>query len=422
MTKPEGMTKPERSLAEDETTPAEACSAFFVSLRFSFICGQTGIESTAEARQPRRSEPTAARNFALGACSKNQSWVAQATGLSRPATRRTEWRQPFEIMDATFSRSSSPQFRSAGRRPGRAGRPRHPFLGSALRRFFGFRHSSFVISLCLLFLLTTRLASDAVLFYSTADPSYNTNSPSGTLTNSGWQFQGAWVGFSGTVISSNCFITAKHVGGTVGEAFVFRGVSYPTTASFDATNADLTIWRVSGQFPTNAPLYTKNNEWGKPLVVIGRGGQRGAPVLVNNRLRGWQWGTWDSVQRWGQNHVSGIVDGGAGFGQLLQGSFNPGGHNEADLSGGDSGGAVYIKDGKSYKLAGINYSVTGPYNTTNSGPGFDAAIFNQHGLYGQNNAGTWTLIRTGPVAGNFYATRISSRINWIKSVLDTPGQ
>ncbi len=267
------------------------------------------------------------------------------------------------------------------------------------------------------------MPANAVLFYSTDDPAYNTNPPTTTLTNSGWQYQGAWVGYSGTVISSNCFITAKHVDGAVGDPFVFQGLEYPTLASYDEPNGELRIWRVSGRFPTNAPLYTRRNELGKALVVIGRGTQRGLEVRLNNKLKGWQWGAWDSVQRWGRNRVSGIQDGGAGVGEVLRVSFTAGaGRNEAYLSGGDSGGAVFMRDGKTFKLAGINYGVDGPYNTTNSGSGFEAALFNRRGLYVQPSPGSWTLfsIATGKIAGSFYAIRISSRVTWINSILSAP--
>ena len=53
--------------------------------------------------------------------------VAQATRLCRPATRRTEWEQRFEPIGTGFSQGCSPQFRSAGRLPERASRPRYYF-------------------------------------------------------------------------------------------------------------------------------------------------------------------------------------------------------------------------------------------------------------------------------------------------------
>jgi len=69
----------------------------------------------------------------LRACLKNSLLVAQATRLCRPATRRTEPERQFAPMGTGFSQRCSLQFRSAGRRPGRAGRPRHPFSKQALK-------------------------------------------------------------------------------------------------------------------------------------------------------------------------------------------------------------------------------------------------------------------------------------------------
>ncbi len=273
-----------------------------------------------------------------------------------------------------------------------------------------------------LFLLAAIVPARAVMFFSTGDPSYNTIPPGGALTNSGWQYEGNWNGFCGTVISSNCFITAKHIGGSVGATFTFQGATYTTTTSYDDPETDLKIWRVSGVFPLYAPLYTRTNEVGQNLVVIGRGTQRGADVRVRRVLKGWQWGTWDSVQRWGQNQVAAVVNAGAGAGELLQAKFDStGGANEADLSGGDSGGGVFILDGV-WKLAGVNYTVSGPYNTSNSGSGFEAALFDEGGLYQQDSNGNWVYVpdRRTDIPGSFFATRVSSRLSWIASIINQP--
>lgn len=269
-----------------------------------------------------------------------------------------------------------------------------------------------------------------VIFHSTGDPAYNTNAPAGNLADSGWQFQGLWGGFLGTPIAPKYFITAGHVGGVIGQAFVFNGVPYATTAVFDDPDSDLAIWRICGTFPTYAPLYANNNEAGRSIVVIGRGTQRSAAViltnLLNNELKGWQWGTYDGVLRWGENQVEGIVNGdgvlgSGGIGEVLQATFDlNGGSNECHLSVGDSAGAVFIKEGATWKLAGINFAVDGPYNTTDSGDGFSAAIFDQGGLY-QRQGTNWVLTPDLPFdqPGSFYATRISSNLDWINSVLSS---
>ena len=63
------------------------------------------------------------------------------------------------------------------------------------------------------------LKANAVTFLSTADPEYNTTAPAGALADSGWQFQGLWGAYLGTVISSNAFLTAGHIGGTLARRF-----------------------------------------------------------------------------------------------------------------------------------------------------------------------------------------------------------
>lgn len=75
----------------------------------------------------------------------------------------------------------------------------------------------------------------AVLFYSTADPNYNTTAPAGALSDSGWDLQGLWGIFLGTPVAPRYFLTARHIGGTVGDPFLFQGASYVTTAFFDDT-------------------------------------------------------------------------------------------------------------------------------------------------------------------------------------------
>ena len=75
--------------------------------------------------------------------------------------------------------------------------------------------------------------SKAVILYGTNDPSINTTAPGGELAGSGWQYEGQLnAAFIGTVIASNYFVTANHIGGNVGELFFFNGNSYTTTAVF----------------------------------------------------------------------------------------------------------------------------------------------------------------------------------------------
>ena len=261
----------------------------------------------------------------------------------------------------------------------------------------------------------------AVIFYSTGDPDYNTTAPGGVLSNSGWQLVGDWIGFQGAPIGPHHFIAARHIGGSVGDTFVFNSVSYATTAVFDDAASDLRIWEVSGTFPAWASLYRLSNEVGRPLVVYGRGLTRGAEVRVGGVLKGWQWGAGDGRLRWGKNAVSSVVNGGSYWGQLLYATFDAaGGNDEAHLAVGDSSGPVFIHDGAEWALAGVAAAVDAYFNTTNSGSGFNAAIFDARGLYYSSDPANvpWQLLSGAtPIPSGFYATRISARLGWIDSVV-----
>lgn len=133
------------------------------------------------------------------------------------------------------------------------------------------------------------------------------------------------------------------------------------------------------------------------------------------------------MQRWGDNIVSSIVDGGP-LNQYVHATFDgskgktP---NEGHLSSGDSGGALFIQDNGFWKLAGIHYAVDGPFYTSASGAGaFVAALFDTRGFFisDDGNPPAYNLV-TGkkPVPSGFYSTRVSSKLDWIFSVTDPAG-
>ena len=271
---------------------------------------------------------------------------------------------------------------------------------------------------------STLATARGVILLGTGDPDANTTAPTGALASSGWQYQGTFGAFLGTAIAPQFFMTAQHVAGA-SPAFIYNGTSYNLVQLYNDPFSDLSIWQVSGVLPSFAPIYAGSNETGQPLVVFGRGTQRGGEVLKNGQLRGWFWGGGDGRQRWGENAVSAIVNGGP-LNEFVYSTFDLSGTgNEAHLSSGDSGGAVFINEGGIWKLAGINYAVDGPFFTDASGGGgFFGALFDARDFYYQasDNPPTYTLI-TGkaPVPSGFYASRISSKRGWIYSVIDPNG-
>lgn len=265
-----------------------------------------------------------------------------------------------------------------------------------------------------------------VILLETGDPDQNTTEPKGLLTGSGWQWLGQWQNFIGTPIDAHYFITAAHIGGTVGLPLVIDGKAHVTTAAFRDPASDLMIWQVREPFENWAPLNELTNEIGQPFVVFGRGTQRGTEVylpLIPSKLRGWRWGLADGRLRWGQNEVSqfetsrneGILD-------VFYATFDQkGGANECHLSVGDSGGPCFIQTGGRWCLVGINYGVDGHFNTSPDGSGFDAALFDRGGLYSGSD-GSWIQhpMLLVPRPSGFFATRISVHTAWIRSVLDQP--
>jgi hypothetical protein len=262
--------------------------------------------------------------------------------------------------------------------------------------------------------LSTLATTNAIILFRTGDPTANTTAPTGNLAGSGWQYEGLFGSFLGTAIAPHFFITARHVG-VQSNTFLYRGVNYTILQSFDdPTNSDLRIYQVAEQFPDYAPLYSKRNEIGQHLVVFGRGTQRGNDVFADGILRGWEWGGSDAVERWGENQVDDIVSFGS-LGDMLYALFDGNGFpEEAHLSSGDSGGGIFISDNGVWKLAALNYSVDGPFSTSPGGDGFLAALFDMRGLYGINGI---LVAGPAPVPSGFYASRISSKLAWIQSII-----
>lgn len=278
-----------------------------------------------------------------------------------------------------------------------------------------------VLRLGLPFILIVASRSQGVLFVSTGDPAYNSTAPGGLLTKSGWQYEGHWLGYLATPVAPRFFIAARHIGGNIGSTFIWNGVVYHTVASFDGSNTDLRLWQVAETFPRYAPLYSNSDEVGKRGIVFGTGTDRGSAVIVGRRTSGWEWGSTNGVQRWGENVVTKTVTD-SKVGALLAMAFNrQGGRNECTLSLGDSSGALFIKEQGTWKLAGIHYAVDGPFSRDGtSSTEFQAALVDLRGLYYPSGPGTWTLVPTNyPITfpSSFYSSRISANLSWIQSVL-----
>jgi hypothetical protein len=285
-----------------------------------------------------------------------------------------------------------------------------------------FRYASF-IAVAAGITSTVPFKAGAVMLLGTSDPGANTSAPTGPLTGSGWDYVGVWGGTVGTAVGPHHFIASKHIGGSVGDTFVYEGNNFTTTASYDSPTSDLRIWAVNGTLPGYAQLFRGNDEAGRNLVVIGRGATRGDAIVLNTvgESAGWREGNGAGMQRWGENSVASIVSR-PGLGELLRFNFDRNaGANEAMLSPGDSGGAVFIQEQGTWKLAGINYGISGPYNETSTGGGFFGAIYDTGGLYGQVGSSWVPIFNQGfDVPAYSESTRISAHRDWIEGITAIP--
>jgi hypothetical protein len=272
-------------------------------------------------------------------------------------------------------------------------------------------------------LLVLVTSARAVILFRTGDPAENTTAPTGDLANSGWQYEGYWGAFTGTPIAPHYFISAEHFGHQ--GPFVFGGVTYTVIAEHKDPRSDLTILQVLEPFPSFAPLYSRFDEVGQRIAEFGRGRRRGAELRINDVLKGWKWGDFDPTSRllrWGENVVSGTYPYGL-ENELLRASFDQNGlPNECHLAEGDSGGAAFINDNGTWKLAGINYAVDPVYffNDNNEAVALNAALFDARGYYDHENNSYVLITGDAPVPTSFYPTRISRRLHWIAQVIAAP--
>jgi len=281
------------------------------------------------------------------------------------------------------------------------------------------------------------MPGQAIVFYDTGNAGHNTTAPTGIYEDSGWQYEGRYGSFLGTIITPQHFITAQHFG-TQGGTFIHSGIFNGGTdvvynidlaanggaGYWDIADTDLRIFRVEEYFPYYVPLYTGTLEVGMTLVTHGMGGPRGGEVLLGGDLHGWEHSGGDGTPRWGTNIISSIQP--TALGDLISSTFSASGTlHEATLSGGDSGGGVFVNDGGVWKLAGVNYSVDGRFDTNDTvgdGSDFNAALFDRGGLYQGSDAFGWSFNLDLPLdnPSSMFATRISSNAVAITSIAVVP--
>ncbi len=303
--------------------------------------------------------------------------------------------------------------------------------------------------------------SRAVVNISTGDPAANTSAPPPELAGGEW-FKAIQLPGGSTAAAKDArhIVKSVHVsGGNIGDTFIFSGVQYTITeVQNPPIGSDLQRLTVNVDLPAWSfiPFYDKTDETGKPMVVIGRGSQRGDEVLLalyevttnivtadwrehsglkNKKaflekypgakfsgniatfsevmtnvsdyvLKGWYWGFADHVLRWGVNTCSRTIS--LNGIEYLVASFDAGqGPNECYISDGDSSGLVLILDEGVWKLAGLCYGVDAAPALYQGGNFFYASLFSTTWMWN----GDFQILpgfNGDQKPMNFYVSRIST--------------
>lgn len=214
----------------------------------------------------------------------------------------------------------------------------------------------------LLALAVFAAAPARAVIIASGDGSGNTTAPA---DDPGFVHAGRIGGLSAVYLGNGWVLTANHVGANDS---LIAGTIYPHIPGSaiqlqnpDLSYADLLVFRLAlpPALPTLA-IRASAPPPGASLVMIGHGRNRGAATSWMG-IPGWYWAGTNAI-RWGTNLVSQN-----GLDVNLPGtktrSFDTdftqsgGTTHEAQAAVGDSGGAVFLKNGTQWELAGILYAI-----------------------------------------------------------------
>lgn len=225
----------------------------------------------------------------------------------------------------------------------------------------------------------------AAVIIDTASGTGNTTAPA---DDPGWANVGSLGIGTGVYLGSNWVLTANHVGGG---NIVLNGGTYAMLAGSGTrlTNggepgkgsADLYLFQLTTTPAglTGVPIAAASTGSGAAVTMIGSGRNRGAFTQwsVNTGTTPYAWTEVSSggnaagyktlstrTMRWGTNNVSGTgiwLNTVYGDSKSLTTTFNDfvGNSTEAQAAYGDSGGAVFHKNGSTWELSGLMLTVGG---------------------------------------------------------------
>lgn len=232
----------------------------------------------------------------------------------------------------------------------------------------------FALALCALCATAIPAPADAVIIDS-GDGTGNTTAPP---DDPGWDNVGTKSGLTVVYLRNGWVITANHVG--IGDILLDGGVYAHVPGSGvqldngDGTFADLLVYAIT-PIPTLPDLEIRANPslpTGE-VILVGKGRDRGAASDTDDpgiwtppgnpvpAIPGFYWGNTSSL-RWGTNEVTGYWTLGDPDTESIYTLFDDTGSldhtpDECQGANGDSGGALFAKDGLDWELAGIIWGI-----------------------------------------------------------------
>ena len=204
--------------------------------------------------------------------------------------------------------------------------------------------------------------------------------PSGAIVTAGesaappsdfpyWEHVGNRGGLSAVYWRDRWVLTARHVGAGAVRFGEREYQALPGSARkffTDRKPADLLAFRLR-EDPGLAPLpiAAQTLATQTPVVMVGFGAARG-DAWSNGRGSGFRWATGERRRRWGTNRIEGrlLARSGASLTQVFFTEFDSpddGTQREGQAAAGDSGGAVFARDGTgAWELAGILVMISRP--------------------------------------------------------------
>jgi len=200
-------------------------------------------------------------------------------------------------------------------------------------------------------------APAAAVIIASGDGTGNTSAPA---DDPGWDNVVNLSGLTGVYLGNGWVLTANHVGARdmiIGSDVYEAVLDSEVRLETDGSSSDLALFQiVRDPGLPDVQIRTSPPPPAAELVMIGHGRSRGAAISYCES-EGWLW-TGPSTMRWGTNlvHENGIDLAISGtltraFSTLFDAGLPT--LHEAQVASGDSGGAVFIKTGETWELAGI---------------------------------------------------------------------